>query len=68
MAIYREFGDEGARGPVFFLDNGLLEVSGTSTGPPPDSIALWIQARDVRAEHQRLLGAGVTILRGSHTT
>lgn len=62
LAIYREFGDEGTRGLVFFLGNGLLEVSGTSTGPPADSIALWIQVRDVRAEHQRLSGAGVTIL------
>ena len=25
-------------------------------------IALWIQVRIVRAEHQRLVGAGVTIL------
>ena len=64
LAIYREFGDEGARGLVFFLGNGLLEVSGTSTQPTGHSIALWIQVRSIRAEHQRLLRAGVTILRG----
>ncbi len=65
LAIYREFGDEGTRGLVFFLGNGLLKVSGTSTGPPADSIALWIQVRDVRAEHQRLLDAGVNDLVGA---
>lgn len=64
LAIYREFGDEGAPGLVFFLGNGLLEVSGTATAPPGQSISLWIQVRHVRAEHQRLLGAEVTIVRG----
>lgn len=63
LAIYREFGDEGTRGLVFFLGNGLLEVSGTSTEPSRHSIALWIQVRHILAEHQRLLGARVTIFR-----
>lgn len=63
LAICREFGGEGAGGLVFFLGNGLLEVSGTSRESPGEAIALWIQVRDVRAEHDRLVGAGVRIER-----
>ncbi len=63
LAIYREFGDEGAPGLVFFLGNGLLEVSGTATEPPGTSISLWIQVRHVGAEHERLSAANATILR-----
>jgi predicted enzyme related to lactoylglutathione lyase len=48
---------------VFFLGNGLLEVSGWAMDPPGEGIVLWIQVRDVHAEHRRLLDAGVTILR-----
>jgi catechol 2,3-dioxygenase-like lactoylglutathione lyase family enzyme len=63
LAIYREFGSPDAPGLVFFLGNGLLEVSGRAADPPGDAIALWVQVRDVRAEHRRLLDAGVPILR-----
>ena len=63
LAIYREFGGEDAPGLVFFLGNGLLEVSGGATEPPGDAIALWIQVRDVRAEHRLMADAGVTVLR-----
>jgi catechol 2,3-dioxygenase-like lactoylglutathione lyase family enzyme len=63
LAIYREFGSEDAPGLVFFLGNGLLEVSGRATEPLGDAIALWIQVRDLRAEHRRLVDAGVTVLR-----
>ncbi len=63
LAIYREFGSQDAPGLVFFLGNGLLEVSGRATEPPGDAIALWIQVRDIRDEHRRLVGAGVTVLR-----
>lgn len=64
LAICREFGGEGTGGFVFFLGNGLLEISGTSRETPGDAIALWIQVRDVRGEHERLVGAGVRIERG----
>jgi catechol 2,3-dioxygenase-like lactoylglutathione lyase family enzyme len=63
LAIYREFGGKDAPGLVFFLGNGLLEVSGWAMEPPGDAIALWIQVRDIRAEHRRLVEAGVTVLR-----
>jgi predicted enzyme related to lactoylglutathione lyase len=49
---------------VFFLGPGLLEVSGHAVGPPGCSVMMiWIQVRDVHAEHARLAAAGVSILR-----
>jgi predicted enzyme related to lactoylglutathione lyase len=63
LAIYREFGRRDAPGLVFFLGNGLLEVSGRSTEPPGGAMAIWIQVRDVQSEHRRLLEAGVPIFR-----
>jgi catechol 2,3-dioxygenase-like lactoylglutathione lyase family enzyme len=64
LAVYREFGPADEPGVVFFLGGGLLEVSGRSTDGPGDGLALWIQVRDVEAEHQRLLAAGVSVVRG----
>ncbi len=53
LAVYRQFGRPNAPGLVFFLGNGLLEVSGQVMNPPGESIALWMQVRDVHAEHRR---------------
>ena len=63
LAIYREFGSPADPGVVFFLGPGLLEVSGRSAGPPGRSLMIWLQVRDVHAEHARLAAAGVRILR-----
>jgi phage replication-related protein YjqB (UPF0714/DUF867 family) len=63
LPVYREFGDGQARGIVFFLGIGFLELSGHASHPPPDNIGLWLQVRDVRATHETLKGAGVTIVR-----
>jgi catechol 2,3-dioxygenase-like lactoylglutathione lyase family enzyme len=63
LAVYREF----AVGMVFFLGNGLLEVSGHGSDGSPaglESFALWLQVRDVGAEHTRLAALGVPVLRG----
>jgi predicted enzyme related to lactoylglutathione lyase len=60
LAVYREFGPPEHRGVVYFLGNGLLEVSGRSD-EPPRGMALWLQVRDAAAEHDRLRAAGVTI-------
>ena len=60
LAVYREFGPPDSPGLVFFLGNGLLEVSGT--GEPPRGLALWLQVRDVTAEVERLRAAGVPVL------
>ena len=63
LAVYREFGPPEDPGVVFFLGSGLLEVSGRADGPPGPSVMIWLQVRDVHAEHERLAAAGVGILR-----
>jgi catechol 2,3-dioxygenase-like lactoylglutathione lyase family enzyme len=60
LAVYREFGSPEHQGVVYFVGNGLLEVSGQSD-EPPRGMALWVQVRDVAAEHARLIAAGVTL-------
>ncbi len=62
LAIYREFGPADDPGVVFFLGPGLLEVSGHTAGPAGHSM-MWIQVRDVHAEHARLAAAGVPVIR-----
>jgi catechol 2,3-dioxygenase-like lactoylglutathione lyase family enzyme len=63
LAVYREFGPADDPGVVFFLGQGLLEVSGHAVGPPGGSMAIWLQVRDVHAEHGRLAAAGVRVIR-----
>jgi predicted enzyme related to lactoylglutathione lyase len=63
LAIYREFGTVGDPGVVFFLGTGMLEVSGHSDGVPGRSLMIWLQVRDVYAEHRQLAEAGVPVLR-----
>jgi catechol 2,3-dioxygenase-like lactoylglutathione lyase family enzyme len=73
LAVYREFGDPADPAVVFFLGGGFLEV-----GPAPGregsddevpgreaagTIRLWLQVRDVQAEHDRLEAAGATVIR-----
>ena len=67
LAIYREFGPADDPGVVFFLGPGLLEVSGHTVGPAGQSVMIWMQVRDVHAEHARLAAAGVPIIRGPVT-
>ena len=59
LAVYREY----PGGLVFFLGNGLLEVSGHGSGGAPAGVELWLQVRDVGAEHARLAALGVPVLR-----
>lgn len=63
LAVYREFGPPDDPGVVFFLGQGLLEVSGRGPGPAGTPVMIWLQVRDVRAEHARLAAAGVPVLR-----
>ena len=63
LAIYREFGPPDDPGVVFFLGQGLLEVSGHATSPPGRSVMIWIQVRDIHAEHAQLAAAAVRIIR-----
>ena len=61
LAIYREWGTGPARGVVFFLGGGLLEISGTSPEPPSPAIGLVLQVRNIRATHLRLIEQGVVV-------
>jgi predicted enzyme related to lactoylglutathione lyase len=63
LAIYREFGTPANPGVVFFLGAGMLEVSGRADSPTGRSVMIWLQVRDVQAEHERLAAAGVPVLR-----
>jgi len=63
LAIYREFGPPSDPGVVFFLGPGLLEVSGHSAGAAGNPVMIWLQVRNVNAEHERLAAAGARILR-----
>jgi len=63
LAVYREFGPPDDPGLVFFLGQGLLEVSGHAAGTPGSSVMIWIQVRDIHAEHARLAAAGVPVAR-----
>ena len=63
LAVYREFGPPDDPGVVFFVGPGFLEVSGHAAGPAGRSAMIWIQVRDVRAEHARLAAAGVPVIR-----
>lgn len=60
LAVHREFGPAEHPGVVFFLGSGLLEVSGQSE-ERPTGLALWLQVRDIAAEHHRLAAAGVRV-------
>nr|MDT0664556.1 VOC family protein [Micromonospora sp. DSM 115978] len=73
LAIYRQFGPPEHPGTVFFLGQGLLEVSGQSDPMPAGGgpagaaaagpVQLWLQVRDLVREHSRLVEAGVTVTR-----
>ncbi|HEY2834736.1 MAG TPA: VOC family protein [Sporichthyaceae bacterium] len=67
LAVAREFGPAENPGTVFFLGNGLLEISAAAAAGPPAGFALWLQVRDVKAEHARLQQAGVPVLREPRT-
>jgi catechol 2,3-dioxygenase-like lactoylglutathione lyase family enzyme len=63
LAVYREFGSLADPSVVFFLGGGFLEISGPAASPQAGSVQIWLQVRDVHAEHERLTAAGVRVLR-----
>ena len=63
LAVYREFGSGPARGTVFFLGGGLLELSGRAEQPAGPAIALWLQVRDLAATHRELAAKSVPVIR-----
>ncbi|GAB1510589.1 VOC family protein [Actinophytocola sp. KF-1] len=60
LAVYREF----PGGTVFFLGNGLLEVSGRGESGPGEDVVLWLQVRDIEATARALADRGVELERG----
>jgi catechol 2,3-dioxygenase-like lactoylglutathione lyase family enzyme len=67
LAVYREFGDPADPALVFFLGGGFLEVSSAGDTTAPGNLSLWLQVRDVHAEHERLAALDVTIDRPPRT-
>jgi predicted enzyme related to lactoylglutathione lyase len=66
----REFGEGGRiTGVVWFAGGGFIEVSrsGGGGGVADGSVRLWLQVRDVDAEHARVAAAGATVLREPET-
>ncbi|QFG26324.1 VOC family protein [Actinomadura sp. WMMB 499] len=63
LAVHREFGPADSPGIVFFLGSGFLEVSGHGAAEDGSAAKIWLQVRDVRAEHERLAAAGARIVR-----
>ncbi|HEY8373855.1 MAG TPA: VOC family protein [Pseudonocardiaceae bacterium] len=59
LAVYREF----PGGVVFFLGQGLLELSGQGDGEASPDVALWLQVRDLDRTFHELRERGVTVLR-----
>jgi predicted enzyme related to lactoylglutathione lyase len=62
LHVYREWGSGSARGVVFFLGGGFLELSGSSRTGAGESVGLWLQVRDVDAVGHELDEAGVNII------
>jgi predicted enzyme related to lactoylglutathione lyase len=62
LHIYREWVSGSARGVVFFLGGGFLELSGSSEAPCSEKVSLWLQVRDVNAVGRELEDSGVDIV------
>ena len=62
LHVYREWSSGSTRGVVFFLGGGFLELSGSSSTEPSESVALWFQVRDVDTLGHELEEAGVEII------
>ncbi len=58
LGIFREFGEPDSPGTVFFLGNGLLEVSGRVDAYEVPPLSLWLQVRDAAGEYSRIVDAG----------
>jgi catechol 2,3-dioxygenase-like lactoylglutathione lyase family enzyme len=63
LAVYREF----PGGTVFFLGNGLLELSGQGADGPGQDLVLWLQVRDLTRTAAELEAGGVPITREPRT-
>lgn len=57
---FREFGRAPARGVVFFLGGGYLEITESNGAPPPAGVRLWLQVRDLHAAVADIQAQGVS--------
>jgi predicted enzyme related to lactoylglutathione lyase len=62
LHVYREWSSGSTRGLVFFLGGGFLELSGSSHTEASESVALWLQVRDVDSVGHELKRAAVDII------
>ena len=63
LQVAREFGPLDDPGIVYFAGGGFIEVSGRAAAPPTGGMRIWLQVRDLAAEHERLRAAGASITR-----
>ncbi len=61
LHVYREWGSGAERGVVFFVGNGLLEISRRSERGPSPAVELWLQVPDLAAAHRALEAKGVAV-------
>lgn len=61
LARYREWGEPPARGIVYFLGGGYLELNEGGEPTAPSGVRLWLQVADVRDARNELAEAGVEI-------
>jgi predicted enzyme related to lactoylglutathione lyase len=54
---------EGSAGPSEGSAGPSEGSAGPSEGSAGQSVMLWLQVRDITAEHERLVGAGVPVVR-----
>jgi catechol 2,3-dioxygenase-like lactoylglutathione lyase family enzyme len=59
LAVYREF----PGGVVYFIGQGLLELSGRGSTPPSPDLVIWLQVRDLAAAADEVRAKGVAIVR-----
>jgi predicted enzyme related to lactoylglutathione lyase len=62
LTRYREWGGEPARGVVYFLGGGYLELSESPAPVAPSGVRLWLQVADVAAAARQLTSAGARVL------
>lgn len=61
LVRYRDWGEPGHRGAVYFLGGGFLELTESGPGERPSGVRLWLQVADVHAVRDELAGLGVPI-------
>ena len=61
LSRYREWGQPGHRGVVYFLGGGFLELTEGSSAEAPRGVRLWLQVADVHAARDELARRGIAI-------